>query len=90
MTGRLAGLLGIETAGWSSPERRGLALLAPLIAQVADLDSWGSDERRALADLCRARTAPDELPFVRQLRDHGRFREALTRAARAQGTDAAV
>lgn len=90
MTGRLAGVLGIETADWSSPERRGLALLAPLIAQVADFNSWSSDERRALADLCRARTAPDELPFVRQLRDHGRFREALIRAARAQGTDAAV
>lgn len=90
MTGRLAGVLGIDQARWSAPERQGLALLAPLIAQVADLDTWDADERNRLADLCRLRTAPDELPFVRQLRDHGRFREALIRAARAQGTDAAV
>jgi hypothetical protein len=36
------------------------------------------------------RTAPDELSFVRQLRDHARFREALTRAARPQGTGITV
>lgn len=90
MTRRLATVLGVALADWSPPERRGLALLAPLIAQVPDLAAWSDDERRALAALCRLRTAPDELPFVRQLRDHARFREALTLAARRQGTDVAV
>lgn len=85
MTGRLARVLDVNQARWSSPERRGWALLAPLIAQVSDLDTWSADERKSLADLCRVRTAPDELPFVRQLRDHRRFREALVHAARTQG-----
>jgi len=84
MTRRLAGVLGVELADWSPRERDGLALLAPVIAQVADLDRWDAEERRALADLCRARTALDELPFVRQLRDHTRFRTALAQAAGAE------
>lgn len=90
MTRRLAGVLGADLGSWTTPERQGLALLAPLIAQVAGLESWPADDRRALADLCRVRTAPDELSFVRQLRDHARFREALTRAARPQGTGITV
>lgn len=83
MTRRLAAELGVDLTQWSPPERQGLALLAPLVAQVADLAAWPAADRQALAELCRLRTAPDELPFVRRLRDHARFRQALTSAARA-------
>lgn len=78
---RLAGKLGFDLTRWSSVERRGFERFAPLLAQIDDLPSWPASERKALAQLARARWAPQERDYVNRLRAHDRLRLALARAA---------
>ena len=82
----LARLLSIDLAAWSRHEREGFTLFAPLIAQLHDLPQWSNQDTDALAQLCRVRLAPRERDYIKRIRDHDRFREALAHAAqRAEG-----
>jgi hypothetical protein len=82
LTQRIAAALGIGLARWSAVERRGLALFAPILAQIGDLDDWPKAEREALAETIRARWAPQERGFVARMGAHDRLRIALALAAR--------
>lgn len=84
LTAGVAGRLGVDPRAWTEAERRGFRRLAPLIAQVGDLDAWPAADKAALAAVGRIREAADERPFIHQLRDHARFRVALVAAARSQ------
>jgi hypothetical protein len=81
LSSRLAAALGIRLAGLSAVERKGLMQFAPILAQVDGLAAWPKAERDALAEIVRARWAPQERGFVERMRRHGRLREALARAA---------
>lgn len=63
------------------PAREALLALAPALALLDDLASWPTADRRALADLLRAKAAPDELRCARLSSKHRRLAATLVRAA---------
>jgi len=66
--------LGIaDLVRWSAAERRGFALLAPLVASVRDLRDWSPPERAALIAMLRAKGAPQERDFALAARQVPRF-----------------
>jgi hypothetical protein len=78
---RIAGLLGIRLADLSAAERQGFAQFAPVLAQVDGLADWPKADREALAQIVRARWAPQERDCIARIRRHDRLRLALARAA---------
>jgi hypothetical protein len=78
---RLAGELAIRLGDWTALERQGFAQFAPILAQIDDLAAWPRAEREALAQLCRARWAPQERDFIERMRVNDRLRASLARAA---------
>ena len=83
LTQQVAAALEIDLAELAPLERRGLAQYAPILAQIADLETWPRADRTALAALCRARWAVNEREFIGRLRAHERLRAALTAVGRA-------
>jgi hypothetical protein len=81
LTQRIAAVLGIGLARCSAVERRGVALFAPILAQIDDLDAWPKAERDALARIVRSRWAPREREFIARMRELDRLRRALGIAA---------
>jgi len=78
---RVAKTLDADLTGWTAKERARFELLAPLLAQIVDLQAWPAQEKKTLAELCRARWATRERDYVARLRDHPRLREAFARVA---------
>jgi hypothetical protein len=62
---------------WPPAERRALATLAPLLAQISELARWPVADRRRLVAIIRAKGG-DEFRFHRRLLRHGRLRRALS------------
>jgi hypothetical protein len=63
----------------AGPAREALLALAPALELVDDLASWPTADRRALADLVRAKAAPDELRYARLSAAQRRLAAALAR-----------
>ena len=81
----------LRHAGWASwrgftpAQREAWRRLAPLLV-LLDLDRWSMDERRALADLVRAKGGRSERDFVERYAAHPRLDAELRRGpARAVG-----
>ena len=85
MEKRIAGLLGIRLAELNAVERQGFAQFAPVLAQIDGLADWPKAERRALAQIVRARWAMQERSFIAGMRTHERLRNSLARSARRRG-----
>lgn len=76
--------LGIVDLGsWSAAERRGLHLLAPVIAGVPGLRDWPAVERAALVTMMRAKGGPQERDFALAARAVPRAFHGIAAAARA-------
>lgn len=78
---RIAALLGIRLGDWTALEQQGFRQWTPILAQIDDLAGWPQADRKALAQLVRARWATQEIDFVGRMREHDRLRIALARAA---------
>lgn len=63
-------------------ERRGWAMLAPLVCMLAERSSWSRADRRALLAIVRAKGAPTEIGIDRLLQADPRLRDALEVLAR--------
>lgn len=69
--------LGIRTvARWRSPERAALRALAPVLAQIDDLESWPKREKILLVSLIRAKGG-DEFRYFALMDGLERLREAM-------------
>ena len=77
----IAGLGPVGFRAWPANERRALFVLAPLLAQIADLARWPAADRRRLAAIIRAKGG-DEFRFQRLLSRHDRLRHALASLAK--------
>ena len=77
---RLIQELNIETmADWSQEERRWFVRMAPIAAAV-NPGVWPIRDRRALADLMRAKGGENERDFMKLFSRHERFFNALKKA----------
>jgi hypothetical protein len=67
--------------GWSAPERLAWERWSPLVLVLPGVSRWSARERRALAEVVRAKGGVRESEFVRRFDRHRRLREALRRLA---------
>jgi len=77
---RLCGLEALR--GFSQDQREAWRRLAPIVA-LLDVASWKDGERRALADLVRAKGGRSERDYVARYLAHPRLDAAVLRWARA-------
>jgi hypothetical protein len=75
-------LLGVDLRGWSASERLWWERWAPLVLALPGVARWSTHERRALAQIVRAKGARREQDFARRLDAHPRLRRALLELAR--------
>ena len=75
--------LGLRSlAGWTPAERSAFDRWAPLVLALPGLGRWGSDDRRALAQVVRAKGGRRETAFVSRFDAHFKLREALRALAK--------
>jgi hypothetical protein len=72
--GRVARALGLRRL--SPAERRAFEAMAPALDAIPGLARWTRDERRAAADVVRAKAGKDERRYLRRMQRHRRLREA--------------
>jgi len=70
-------ILGISS--WSAVEKAGLEQFAVVLALVPDLASWSPGEKRALAEIVRAKGTRNEMKYLHLTQTHERLRDALLR-----------
>jgi hypothetical protein len=74
--------LGVgESSKWPPEQRSAFENMSLLIAQIDDLEAWGQSQKRALAQLVRAKGGRRERDYARGLRRLPRLRAALNRLA---------
>ncbi|HYG79037.1 MAG TPA: hypothetical protein VD861_01540, partial [Pyrinomonadaceae bacterium] len=74
---RVERALGVRTSGWKEDERRAFDDLALVLALIPDLARWNEDEKKALANIVRAKAGADESRYLRLLRRHSRLRAEI-------------
>jgi hypothetical protein len=67
----------------SADERRGVALLAPIVAGLPDIAAWPADDKAALAAMLRRKGAPQERGFAHAAAHAPAFFHALRAALRS-------
>ncbi len=65
-----------DRSRWTDGERHAFRALAPLVAQIPDLATWPTADKRSLVALMRAKGG-DEFRFHARLARHQRLRDAL-------------
>jgi hypothetical protein len=74
----------LDLAGWKSwpaPKKRWYRRLSVLVNLIPDLADWPDRDKTSLARILHDKGAPQELPYVRRMQKHLRFRQALERLA---------
>ena len=80
---RVVVALGLKEGGWNADERDALRVMAPVLAQIADLPEWPAREKRRLAALIRAKGG-DEYRYFALMAGFARLREGLNAVADAE------
>jgi hypothetical protein len=70
-------ILKIETSRWTPAEHRSLENWSLVMALIPGLARWSTEEKNRLIKIIRAKSAPNEMPYLRQTHNHARLREAL-------------
>jgi hypothetical protein len=78
-TAAITRILKIKTSGWIPAELQSLENWSLVLALIPGLSGWSPDEKRQLIKIIRAKSAPNEMPYLRQTQNHLRLREALLR-----------
>ena len=76
-TESLARVLQVDPNRWNQLEQSSLADFAPVLSLVRDLPRWTDAEKRAVAQIIRAKVSPDEADYLRLLQRHRRVKEAI-------------
>ncbi len=83
---RVAKVLGVSRrTAWPEDERRAFERLSVVAALIPDLARWPAADRHRLARVFRAKGGPSELPYIRLLNSHRRFRASLESLVAAAG-----
>ena len=73
----LSRVLGVSTASWSPLQRVNFENFAVVLSLVPSLSLWTEKEKRALLRIIRAKSAANEMLYLRLSQEHQRLREAL-------------
>jgi hypothetical protein len=73
----LAGILGLRTDAWGSLEQASFENFAMVLSLAGRPASWSGEEKEALVQVIRAKTAANELRYPHLTQRHKRLREAL-------------
>jgi len=73
---------GVDLTDWSASERGAWRRYAPLIVALPGVRRWSAAERRALAEIARAKGGRRESDFVRKFDQHRRLRAAVLELTR--------
>jgi hypothetical protein len=71
--------LNINPARWTPAQIQTLENWSLVLALIPNLPRWSADEKHQLIQIIRAKSAPDEMSYLRQTQRHKRLREALLR-----------
>ncbi len=82
LTDEVRALLGLRSlTGWDRSQRRMLRRWAPLIGVLPGVADWPAADRRALAEVVRAKGGRRESDYVRRFDGHRRLRCSVTTLA---------
>ncbi|MGB7600245.1 MAG: hypothetical protein WBM24_08070 [Candidatus Sulfotelmatobacter sp.] len=71
--------LEINPAGWSQAQMQSLQNWSLVLALIPGLSRWSRIEKNQLAKIIRAKSAPNEMTYLRQTQRHSRLRAELLR-----------
>jgi hypothetical protein len=71
--------LKINPVRWTPAQKQALEDWALVLALIPGLSRWTPDEKFQLAKIIRAKSAPNEMTYLRQTQQHGRLRAELLR-----------
>ncbi len=78
-TAWLAECLHADLRVWKPEERAAFSSFAYALSMLPEIDGWNAAEKQAVVDVIRAKAAPEEIPYLRQLQQHDALKEALVR-----------
>jgi hypothetical protein len=71
--------LKINPAHWSPAQQQALENWSLVLALIPELTRWSQNEKQQLVKIIRAKSAPNEMSYLRQTQHHPRLREELLR-----------
>ena len=72
-------VLNINSSNWTSDQRRALENWSLVLAQIPDLADWTVEEKHELVKIIRAKSATNEMRYLRETQQHARLRSELLR-----------
>ena len=78
-TAAITRALEIDRARWTPAQQQALENWSLVLALIPGLTRWSPDEKQRLVKIIRAKSAPNEMPYLRQTQHHLRLREELLR-----------
>jgi hypothetical protein len=76
---QIARALKLNAARWTPIQKQSLENWSLVLALIPNLPHWTPLEKNQLIQIIRAKSAPNELPYLRQTHHHKRLRETLLR-----------
>jgi hypothetical protein len=71
--------LGINPAGWTATQKQALETWSLVLSQIPNLTRWTPQEKQDVIKIIRAKSAPNEMLYLRLTQRHAHLREALLR-----------
>src|SRR5580698_8261594 len=71
--------LEVDRARWTPEQQQALENWSLVLALIPGLTRWSPDEKLRLVKIIRAKSGPNEMPYLRQTQHHPRLREELLR-----------
>ncbi len=71
--------LKIDLAHWTPAQQQALENWSLVLALIPDLNRWSQKEKQQLIKIIRAKSAPNEMSYLRQTQHHPRLRSELLR-----------
>ena len=76
--------LKINPARWTTAQMQSLENWSLVLALIPDLNRWSPGGKHNLVEIIRAKSAPDEMPYLYQTRRHARLRHELLKLGSIQ------
>jgi hypothetical protein len=71
--------LNLNPARWTPPQKQALENWSLVLAQIPNLTRWAPAEKHQLIKIIQAKSAPNEMAYLRQTQHHPRLRSELLR-----------